>query len=87
MDIRPGSMGKPAPGYEVRVVDDDGHEVEVGQKGNLAIKSKVLDVNGNLVQHPGEAHQIGIRCFRVSAFILKYSSIANLDLASKLPLL
>ena len=54
MDIRPGSMGKPAPGYEVRIVDDDGHEVEVGHKGNIAIKSKVLDVNGNLVKHPGK---------------------------------
>ena len=54
MDIRPGSMGKQAPGYEVRIVDDDGSEVETGRRGNIAIRSKVLDENGNLRKHPGE---------------------------------
>jgi benzoate-CoA ligase family protein len=33
--IRPGSCGAPTPGYEARIVDDDGHEVGDGVMGNL----------------------------------------------------
>ncbi len=38
MDIKPGSMGKPIPGVEAGIVDDEGNEVPVGQEGNLAIR-------------------------------------------------
>ncbi|XP_077979979.1 acyl-coenzyme A synthetase ACSM3, mitochondrial-like [Glandiceps talaboti] len=37
---RPGSFGKPAPGYDVRIVDDEGNEVEDGMEGNIAVKVK-----------------------------------------------
>ncbi len=36
--IKPGSMGKPVPGVKAGIVDDQGHELEVKQIGNLAIK-------------------------------------------------
>ncbi len=36
--VRPGSPGKPMPGYEVRVLDDDGVEVPVGAMGNIAVR-------------------------------------------------
>ncbi|HEY0582390.1 MAG TPA: benzoate-CoA ligase family protein, partial [Chloroflexota bacterium] len=36
--IRPGSSGKPVAGYEVRVVDDDGQPVPIGEIGNLLVK-------------------------------------------------
>lgn len=39
-DIRPGSSGKPFPGYEVRVVDDDGHDVAQGEIGHLMVKGE-----------------------------------------------
>lgn len=35
---RPLSMGRPAPSYEIAVVDDDGKPVAVGETGNLWIK-------------------------------------------------
>ncbi|KAJ4303313.1 hypothetical protein N0V90_002206 [Kalmusia sp. IMI 367209] len=35
--IKPGSAGKPMPGFDVRVVDDDGHEVKRGQMGNIVM--------------------------------------------------
>jgi acyl-CoA synthetase (AMP-forming)/AMP-acid ligase II len=35
---RPGSVGKPLPPAEVRIVDDDEAEVDVGQVGNIEIK-------------------------------------------------
>ncbi|MBQ0140357.1 MAG: acetate--CoA ligase [Kurthia sp.] len=38
MDIKPGSMGKPIPGIEATIVDDDGVEVPPYTMGNLAIK-------------------------------------------------
>ncbi len=37
---KPGSMGKPSPGYDVAVVDDDGVPVESGVEGQIAIKVK-----------------------------------------------
>lgn len=38
MDIKPGSMGKPLPGIEATIVDDQGQEVPPFTMGNLAIK-------------------------------------------------
>jgi len=37
-EIKPGSMGKPTPGYEVRLLDGDGNEVDVGEIGEIAFK-------------------------------------------------
>lgn len=37
LDIKPGSAGKLLPGFDVRVVDDDGHELPRGQMGNIVI--------------------------------------------------
>jgi propionyl-CoA synthetase len=35
---KPGSGGRAAPGYDVRALDDAGHEVGAGMSGNLAIR-------------------------------------------------
>jgi benzoate-CoA ligase len=40
--VRPGSSGTPVPGYEVRLVDEDGAEVGPNVIGNLAIKGGSL---------------------------------------------
>jgi acyl-coenzyme A synthetase/AMP-(fatty) acid ligase len=37
-EVRPGSSGKPTPGTEVRIVDDSGQDVPVGQEGHLLVK-------------------------------------------------
>ncbi len=39
LPIRPGSMGKPVPGYEVDVVDEHGQVLGVGEEGNLAVRA------------------------------------------------
>jgi acetyl-CoA synthetase/medium-chain acyl-CoA synthetase len=38
VEIRPGSMGLPAPGYDVRVIDFDGAEARVGEEGDIALR-------------------------------------------------
>ncbi|HLB47599.1 MAG TPA: benzoate-CoA ligase family protein [Anaerolineales bacterium] len=39
-EIRPGSSGKPFPGYEVKIVDENGVEVLRGEVGNLLVKGE-----------------------------------------------
>jgi len=38
LPIKPGSCGKPVPGYDVRVLGDDGREVPAGTTGNIVIE-------------------------------------------------
>jgi len=37
MPIKYGSVGKPTPGHDVRIVDDDGNELKPGEVGNIAL--------------------------------------------------
>lgn len=37
-DIRPGSTGRPVPGYQARVVDEEGQNVPIGEIGRLAVR-------------------------------------------------
>jgi len=43
-DLRaaPGTIGKPVPGNEIRLLDDAGHEVAEGQVGELYTRNKML---------------------------------------------
>ncbi len=38
MKLKPGSMGKPIPGVEAEIVDNDGKPIPANQEGNLALK-------------------------------------------------
>jgi acetyl-CoA synthetase/medium-chain acyl-CoA synthetase len=38
MEPRYGSMGKPAPGIDLKVIDDDGNIVPPGQEGDIAVR-------------------------------------------------
>ena len=40
--VVPGTSGTPVPGYEVRLVDDDGRDVAPGETGNLLIRGRSL---------------------------------------------
>jgi benzoate-CoA ligase len=37
-DVRPGSSGKPVPGYELKILDEEGGPVPTGQAGDLYVK-------------------------------------------------
>ncbi len=38
MEIRHGSMGKPTPGHDVRIVDDEGNELPADEEGHIAVR-------------------------------------------------
>ena len=40
MPVRPGSMGKPMPGFHIAIVDDHGGELPAGEEGQIAVKVK-----------------------------------------------
>jgi acetyl-CoA synthetase/medium-chain acyl-CoA synthetase len=40
LPIRPGSMGKPFPGHELRVIGEDGAELAPGEVGDLALRGR-----------------------------------------------
>jgi 2-aminobenzoate-CoA ligase len=37
-EVRPGSTGRPVPGYEAKVIDETGHELPNGTLGRLAVR-------------------------------------------------
>jgi benzoate-CoA ligase len=37
-DVRPGSSGKPVPGYELKILDEEGHRLPAGEAGDLYVK-------------------------------------------------
>ncbi len=39
MEPKPGSMGKPAPGYDIDLLDDEGNSCEVGVEGQIVIRT------------------------------------------------
>lgn len=38
LPVKPGSMGKPSPGFVVGVIDEEGREVPAGAEGDIAVK-------------------------------------------------
>ncbi len=41
-DVRPGTLGKVVPGFEIKVCDDDGEEVERSEVGRLWVRGESL---------------------------------------------
>lgn len=39
MTPKPGSMGKPAPGYDVDIIDEEGNSCEIGEEGQIVIRT------------------------------------------------
>jgi propionyl-CoA synthetase len=38
LEVKPGSVTRPAPGYDIRVLDDEGAELAPGRVGNIALR-------------------------------------------------
>jgi len=40
MEVREGSMGKPMPGWQVAILDEDEHEVPPGERGEICLRAR-----------------------------------------------
>ena len=40
LPVKPGAMGKPMPGFDIAVVDDEGKELPPGEEGQVAVRVK-----------------------------------------------
>jgi acyl-coenzyme A synthetase/AMP-(fatty) acid ligase len=40
LEVKPGSMGKPSPGFDVSVIDHDGSELPPNKEGDIAVRVK-----------------------------------------------
>jgi acetyl-CoA synthetase len=40
MEVREGSMGKPMPGWEVAILDEDEHRIASGERGEICLKAR-----------------------------------------------
>ena len=72
MKMRPGSMGKPAPGMDVRVVDDAGEEASRGEEGNLGIRCG-----------PDKTHGLFEGYLTEGGSLVKYKTAGNFYLTGK----
>ena len=54
MEPRYGSMGKPAPGIDLRVVDEEGGILPVGEEGDLAVRVRPEAPQGLFLGYQGE---------------------------------
>jgi acetyl-CoA synthetase len=52
MKVKPGSMGKPSPGYNVVLLDKDGKACDVGDEGEIAIEMPERKPLGLLADYP-----------------------------------
>ena len=39
LEPRPGSMGRPSPGYDVDIIDENGDSCEVGEEGQIVVRT------------------------------------------------
>src|SRR5207253_6932675 len=40
MEVREGSMGKPMPGWDVQILDEDEHPVSAGERGEICLRAR-----------------------------------------------
>ncbi|RAQ97032.1 acyl-CoA synthetase [Thermogemmatispora tikiterensis] len=40
LEVKPGSMGRPSPGFDVAVIDHEGNELPPGAEGDIAVRIK-----------------------------------------------
>jgi acyl-coenzyme A synthetase/AMP-(fatty) acid ligase len=62
IEAKPGSMGKPSPGIDLDVVDDEGHLVPQGEEGNIAVRVKPTPPPGLFKGYKGEPERTA-SCF------------------------
>ncbi len=52
--VRPGSMGKPTPGHDVTVIDEDGNECKTSETGDIALRGTPPSLFKGYLNNPEE---------------------------------
>ena len=63
-EVRPGSMGKPVPGMEVDIVDDDGNRLPDDEVGHIAVRTDGAVWPPGLFHGYYEDDAANAKCFR-----------------------
>jgi acetyl-CoA synthetase len=61
MEPRPGSMGKPSPGYNIELLDKEGNSVDVGEEGELVMNTnqgKPIGLFGGYYLNPEKTSEV-----------------------------
>jgi acetyl-CoA synthetase len=61
MTPKPGSMGRPSPGYDVDLLDEHGKPCEVGQEGQIVVRTQArrpIGLFGGYYQDPDLTHKV-----------------------------
>ncbi|MFZ5608038.1 MAG: AMP-binding protein [Pseudomonadota bacterium] len=61
--VKPGSMGKPAPGIELAVIDEKGEPLAANQEGDIAVKARPVPPAGLFLGYKDDAERTAA-CFR-----------------------
>ena len=58
LEVRPGSMGKPSPGCDVKVIDLDGNECQPGEPGDIALAGRIPTLFKEYWEQPDETEAV-----------------------------
>ena len=53
-DVRPGSMGRPTPGHDIAVIDEDGRDCKTGETGDIALRGDPPSLFKGYLKNPEE---------------------------------
>ena len=58
LDVRPGSMGKPSPGCDVRILDAEGNPCPPGEPGDIALNGRIPALFKEYWEQPDETEAV-----------------------------
>lgn len=58
VEVRPGSMGKPSPGFDVRIIDEDGNDLPPGDPGDIALSADNPALMKGYWEQPEETEKV-----------------------------
>jgi acetyl-CoA synthetase len=70
MEIKPGSMGRPLPGIQASIIDDNGNELPPYRMGNLAIRTPWPSMMRKIWNNPAKYEEY----FRISGWYISGDS-------------
>lgn len=65
LPVRPGSMGKPFPGHDVKIIDGEGRELPPGEVGDIAVRGRPP----SLFKEYWKDSEESARCWREGCYV------------------